>query len=157
MKKDEASILAKKRANLLMEYIVQMLSDEKKVHGEILIHSVKDKGKKVCTFEINVPESDFVRYLNTGIEVEHCDILNEEILQNLTTTFLGQEHMVVSRYYNIRGGYGMNMNGMRAINDRGSEVKINFLCTGELFDKQIDEYNARINAYVEEQKNSRSK
>ena len=157
VKKRETSILAKEKANLLIEYITQILTDEKKVYGEILIYSAKIDGKRVCTFEISVPSADFECHLNTGVETNHCDVLNEEILQRLTDTFLESETMGVSRYYNIRGGYGMNMNGVNVFNSLGSKIKINFLCTGELFVQQINSYSARINAYVEEQKNSRSR
>ena len=63
--------------------------------------------------------------------------------------------MTVSKYYSIRGGYGMNMDGVNVINDIGGDLKINFKCRGENFTKQIDEYNLQIIKYVQEQSNSK--
>lgn len=150
MKKEEAKQLAPKCAELLIQYIEQFLSDDKKVNGEILINSAKIDGKNVCTFDINIDEKE--EYLNTGITTDHCDILNEQILQKLIERFMESETMGVTKYYSIRGGYGMNMDGVNAVNRIGSSIKINFLCRGDLFSEQIKNYDNTLMKYTETQK-----
>lgn len=157
MKQEEAKCLAFKQVNLLMEYIEQILSDDQKVNGEVLIDSAKADGEKICTFDIKVYENGFEKNLSTGITVQHCDILNQWIFEKSIERFMTSETMGVTKCYCIRGGYGMNMDGFRVVNCIGSSLKINFLCRGNLFDEQAKRYNNTLMTYMDEQKESQRK
>lgn len=151
MKKNEAIKIAPKRAELLCEYITQILSDPDKVDGEIEISYAKIENKNMITYDIYVPSKNFEKHLNTGITTEQIDILTEQILNYLIDTFLESETMGCTRYYSIRGGMGMNMDGVDACNSIGSRIKINFVCRGEHFRELMSEYNLKIDEYINKQ------
>ena len=155
MKKVEAMELAPERSKLLCEYITQILSDNERVNGEIKINFAKINNEHMITFDIIVPSKNFEKHLNTGITIQQIDVLIEQILNDLLNTFLESETMGCTRYYSIRGGYGMNMNGVNAMNTIGSKLKINFICRGDKFNEQVENYNQRINEYANRQENSK--
>ena len=155
MKKVEAMELAPESSKLLCEYITQILSDNEKVNGEIKINFAKINNEHMITFDILVPSKNFEKHLNTGITTQHIDVLTDQILNDLLDTFLESETMGCTRYYSVRGGYGMNMNGVNAMNIIGSKLKINFVCRGDKFNEQIETYNERINEYVNQQENGK--
>lgn len=155
MKKVEAMELAPERSKLLCEYITQILSDNEKVNGEIKINFAKINNEHMITFDITVPSKNFEKHLNTGITIQHIDVLTEQILSDLLDTFLESETMGCTRYYSVRGGYGMNMDGVNAMNNIGSNLKINFICRGDKFNEQVENYNGRIKEYVNRQENGR--
>lgn len=111
----------------------------------------------MCTFDISVPIRNFEKHLNSGIPSQHCDVLNEQILQKLIENFMDSETLGVTKYYCIRGGYGMNMNGVDVINSIGSSIKINFICRGEKFEEQINNYDDILNQYIESHNKEQSK
>ena len=139
------------RSKLLCEYIIQILSGNEKVSGEIKIDSAKINNERMLTFDITVPSKGFERHLNTGITIQQVDVLTEQILNDLIDNFVESETMDCTRYYSIRGGYGMNMNGVNAMNNIGSKIKINFVCQGDRFSKQVENYNSRLDEYINEQ------
>lgn len=155
MKKVEAMELASERSKLLCEYITQILSDNERVNGKIKINFAKINNEHMITFDIIVPSKNFEKHLNTGITIQQIDVLTEQILNDLLNTFLESETMGCTRYYSIRGGYGMNMNGVNAMNTIGSKLKINFICRGDKFNEQVENYNQRINEYANRQENSK--
>lgn len=155
MKKVEAMELAPERSKLLCEYITQILSDNERVNGEIKINFAKINNEHMITFDIIVPSKNFEKHLNTGITIQQIDVLTEQILNDLLNTSLESETMGCTRYYSIRGGYGMNMNGVNAMNTIGSKLKINFICRGDKFNEQVENYNQRINEYANRQENSK--
>lgn len=59
--------------------------------------------------------------------------------------------MGCTRYYSVRGGYGMNMNGVNAMNNIGNKLKINFVCRGDKFNEQAENCNESINEYENRQ------
>lgn len=154
MKKEEAMQIAQERSRVLCEYISQILSDPQKVEGEIRINSTKIDKERMLTFDIRVPSKNFERHLNTGISVQHVDVLTGQILDDFIDHFLESEAIGCTRYYRIRGGYGMNIDGITAINSMGSQVRINFVCRGNNFDEQIETYNAKLDEYVHQQNSS---
>ncbi len=154
MKKEEAMEIAPKRSLLLCEYIIQILSDAEKVNGEIEINFTKINNERMVTFDIYVPSKNFEEHLNTGITTQQIDVLTEQILNDLIDNFLESETMGCSRYYSIRGGYGMNMDGVNLVNNIGSIIKLNFVCRGDKFDEQIQNYNAKLDEYENQQKNN---
>lgn len=155
MKKVEAMELAPERSKLLCEYITQILSDSEKVEGEIKINFAKINNEHMITFDIIVPSKNFEKHFNTGITTQQIDVLTEQILSDLLDTFLESETMGCTRYYSVRGGYGMNMNGVNAMNNIGSNLKINFICRGDKFNEQVENYNERINEYANRQEKDR--
>lgn len=105
----------------------------------------------MITFDIIVPSKNFEKHLNTGITTQQIDVLTEQILNDLLDKFLESETMGCTRYYSVSGGYGMNMNGVNAMNNIGSKLKINFVCRGDRFNEQAENYNERINEYENRQ------
>lgn len=126
MKKIEAMELAPERSKLLCEYITQILSDNEKVNGEIKINFAKINNEHMITFDILIPSKNFVKHLNTGITTQQIGVLTEQILNDLLDTFLESETI-------------------------GSKLKINFVCRGDKFNEQVENYNERINEYANRQ------
>lgn len=155
MKKEEAMQIAPERSRLLCEYITQILSDEQIVQGKIRIHAIKVNNENVLAFDIIVPNRDFEKYnMNTEISIQQVNVLTGQILNDLLDYYLESETIGCTRYYSIRGGYGMNMDGVNITNIRGSNIKIDFVCRGDQFDDQVRHYNARIDEYVKQQTHS---
>ena len=156
MKKEEAMNIAPKRSNLLCEYILQILSDTEKVNGEIKIDSVKINNERMITFDIYVPDRNFERHFNTGITTQQINVLTGQILNDLINNFMETENIYCTKYYIIRGGYGMNMNmdGVNIGNSMGSTVRINFACRGDQFSEQIENYHTRLDEYTKQQTNN---
>ena len=154
MKKEDAMQIAPERSKLLCEYITQILSDNEKVSGEIRIDSAKINNERMLTFDIFVPSRNFEKHLNTGITTQQVDVLTGQILNDLIDNFTESETMGCTRYYSIRGGYGMNMNGVDAMNNIGSRIRINFVCRGDKFDEQLQNYNEKLDEYANQQENS---
>ena len=154
MKKEEALKMAPERSRLLCEYIIQILSDNEKINGEIRINSAKINNERMITFDISVPSRGFERHLNTGITAQQVDVLTEQLLNDLLDNFVESETIGCTSYYSIRGGYGMNMDGVNLVNNIGSKIKINFVCQGNKFREQVENYNARLNEYINQQENS---
>lgn len=148
MKKIEAMEIAPEKSKLLCEYINQILSDEQKINGEILINSAKIDGENMCTFDISVPNKDFERHLNTEITTQQIDVLTGQILEDLVENFMESETMGITRYYSVNYMMGPAMKGVSAINDKGSNITINFVCRGEQFNEQIKKYNSKLDEYV---------
>lgn len=151
MKKEEAITLAPERSRLICEYIQQFLSDNEKINGEIRIGSAKIDNQKMLTFDIGIPSKKFERHFSTGISVDHVDILTEQIFKDLTDNFLESPTIGCTKYYTIRGGYGMNMDGINAMNSIGSNIRINFAYRGQKFDEQVKEYNNKLDEYLNKQ------
>jgi len=153
MKKEEAMQMAPERSRLLCEYITQILSDSEKVNGEIRIDSAKINKERMITFDIWVPRKNFEKHLNTGIITQQIDVLTGQILNDLIDNFIEPETMGCTRYYSIRGGYGMNIDGVNAMNTIGSKIRINFVCRGDKFNEQVQNYNERLDKYVNQRTN----
>lgn len=151
MKKAEALQLAPQRSTLICEYITQILSDTEKVNGEIKIDSAKINNERMITFDIYVPNSNFERHFNAGITTQQINVLTEQILNDLIAKFLESESIFLTKYYIIRGGYGVNMDGVILFNDIGSIIKLNFACQGNKFDEQIRNYNEKLDEYDKRQ------
>lgn len=152
MKKEEALKIAPEKSKLLCDFIIQILSENEKINGEIRIDFDKINNEKMILFDINIPSKGINRHvINTGITTQQINVLTEQILADFIDNFLASEIMGCTRYYSIRGGYGMNMDGVNIANTIGSKIKINFVCRGDKFIEQIENYNSRINEYINEQ------
>ena len=146
------SKIAPERSKLLCEYIMQILSNNEGINGEIRIDSAKINNERMLTFDITVSKKDFERHFNTGITTQQVDVLTEQILNDLIDNFMESETIGCTRYYSMSGGYGMNMKGVNIVNNIGSNIKINFVCRGDKFSEQIEIYNSRLNEYVSQQR-----
>lgn len=151
MKKEEAMEIVPEISKLLCEYITQILSDDEKVSGEIKINAAKINNEHMVTFDIYVPSKNFEKHINTGITTQQIDVLTEQIFADLLDTFLESATIGCTKYYSIKGTQGINMNGVNAVNVRGSKLKINFVYQGKNFNQQADDYNQRINEYANRQ------
>ena len=103
MKKEETLKIVPERSRVLCEYIMQILSDNEIVNGEIRIGSTKINNEKMLTFDINVPSRGFEKYINTGVTIQQVDILTEQIFNDLIDNFMESEIMGCTKYYSMRG------------------------------------------------------
>lgn len=148
MKKAEAQILAPEKSQILIGYLNNILSEDKKLSGKIIIRSVKLDGVSTIVYDISVPEIDLEKHITSEITTDHIDVLTEQILNDLLDTYLEDENLGVSRYFSIRSQME-NFNGVYAINNlAGTKITINFVCRGEQFDELINQYSRRIDEYV---------
>ena len=152
IKAREAMQIAPERSKLLCEYITQILSDHERVSGEIRIDSAKINNERMLTFDISVPNKGFERHFNTGITTQQVDILTEQILNDLIDHYMKSDTIGCTKFFSVRG-IGMNMDGISALNSIGSTIYINFVCRGNQFREQVKLYNARLDAYINQQKN----
>jgi len=147
MKKIEAQTLAKEKSKLIIEYIIQMLSDTEIINGSFNFSSAKIDNQKMCTLDIYVPQKDFEKHLNLGITLDHDLVLYEQLLNDLLDIFLEHETMGVTRWYSIRSSQN-SFTGINAVNTIGSKIKIDLNSSGPDFNNLITNYNKRINDYV---------
>lgn len=149
MKKIEAQDYAPEKSKLLMDYIYQILSDTNKVNGLIKINSAKINNEWMCTYDIYVKEANFERHINTEITRQQENVLMEQILNDLPTYFLESENIGITHWQSIRGGImgEMNFDGIIAINEIGSIIKINFGKSKYDFSEAIELYNSALDNY----------
>lgn len=152
MKKLEAKVLAPEKSKLVIEYIIQILSDSQKVNSVMDFWYAKIDGQNMCTLDIYVPETNFEKHLNLGITIDHSLVLYEQILNDFLDTFLEHQTMGVTRYYSIKSMQG-NFSGVDAVNLNGSRIKINFNTTNPDFMNVVLEYTRRYNEFAESLEN----
>ena len=148
MKKVEAQQLAIEKSKLIIEYIVQILSDPEKVTATMEFLSYKIENKKMLILDINVPKRNFSRCLNLGITSDHDIVLFEQLFNDLLDTFLTHETMGVTKYYSIKS-MNQNFTGINAVNTIGSKILINFNSSGPEFKNLVDHYQAKYKAFEE--------
>lgn len=152
MKKLEAKSLAPEKSKLVIEYITQILSDSEKVNSVMNFWYAKIDGQNMCTLDIYVPETNFEKHLNLGINIDHSLVLYEQILNDFLDTFLEHQTMGVTRYYSIRSMQN-DFSGVDAVNRNGSRIKINFNTTDPDFMNIVSEYTRRYNEFAESLEN----
>ena len=123
MKKKEAEVLALKKVDVLVEYIMQILEDTSKVSGMMNFSSAKIDGQNMCTMDIYVPFRNFEKHLNLGITSDHYNVLCKEFLDRVITTFLPHETIGATRFYQFRSNNIFD--GVSIVNSIGSEIKVN--------------------------------
>lgn len=139
MNKQEKEKIIIERANLITEYINQILLDSNKVTAEIQINKAKIENNYMTTLEIYVIEKGFERHFNTGLSKTMCDSLNEKILDNLIINYKDFETVHLSKYKEEE-----NMWKVEITNDKGTIIRINFVNRGKRFDSLIEEYNYKL-------------
>ena len=155
MKKLEAKALAPTKSNLIMEYITQILSDTDKLNGDIQFNFAKINNQMNCVLDIYVPTKDFEKHLNLEITSDHYLVLYEQVLTDLLK-FLSSQTIGVTKYFSIKS-MTEYFSGVVALNNIGSELKINFNTTDPDFMDIVSEYTRRYNEFVESLKNSENK
>lgn len=151
MKKNEAQVLAPTKSNLIMEYITQILSDTDKLNGDIEFNFAKINNQMNCVLDIYIPTKDFEKHLNLEITSDHCLVLYEQVLTDLLK-FLPSETIGVTKYFSIKS-MTEYFSGVIALNNIGSELKINFNTTDPDFLNIVSEYTRRYNEFAESLKN----
>ena len=150
MKKEEASVLAKEKAKVMVEYLEQFLSDEKKVTGHMNFSSdnsilvvdmmVKSDGKKL-----------FEGHYNLGFSSVYADLLTEEISSLLLESFMPSDNLGVSDYARIRGFGSLDQDGFYVMNSHNSRIDINFRCKNDKFSEIMKSHNKAISDYRSKQ------
>lgn len=143
MKKIEAMQLSQERSRLLIEYINQVLSDEKVVDAKIIIGSNKIEKENIKTFDIYVPIRNFEKHLNTSITSQHENVLSSQILDDLIINYLNSKTIKLSRIYRIRGTFD-DFTGINITSCNGTKISIDF----GYIDRDIEEnYNCKLEEY----------
>lgn len=151
MKKLEAKELAPAKSNLIMEYITQILSDTDKLNGNIEFNFAKIDNQMNCVLDIYVPTKKFEKHLNLEITSDHCLVLYEQVLNDLLE-FLPNDTIGVTKYFSIKS-MSEYFSGVVALNNIGSELKINFNTTIPDFMILIDNYLKKYDEIAESLKN----
>ena len=58
MKKSEAQALASEKSKLIIEYIIQILSDSERVNSNMSFCNTKIDNQQMCTLDIYVPDKN---------------------------------------------------------------------------------------------------
>ena len=140
MKKKEAQELAIDRSRIVMEHIAQILSDNLQVHAKMDFTHAQIDNQNMCVLNIDVPERNFIRYINLGITYDHHFILNEQILKDVLENFLDSNTIGFSYYYYKHTILGDRFYGFNAFNTNGSVIEINLPAN----EKSIEQYNNRL-------------
>lgn len=153
MKKDEAKQIAPKVSNYVLETIEQLLSYPEKINGKINFTYFKINNQNMCSFDISVPTLGIDDHINSGITIEHTEVLYEQIFNDLLAKFLDSEKIGVGRYHEIKNIMGEDFTGMNYINLNGSKIALNFNIPGGKYRDIISRYTERIKIYEESMKN----
>ena len=154
MKKEEAKELSIKRVNLIIEYIEQILLDNKVV-GILTFNSKKINNQNILLLDIEVKPNNFSRYLNLEIESNHSNILYEELLNEIINRYLENENIVLSFYQDIKYFMESNFSGITITNFNGSEIKINFKIKDNKFSEIIENYELALSSKLIERDNKK--
>lgn len=154
MKKEEAKELSIKRVNLIIEYIEQILLDNKVV-GILTFNSKKINNQNILVLDIEVKPNNFSRYLNLEIESNHSNILYEELLNEIINRYLENENITLSFYQDIKYFMESNFSGITITNFNGSEIKINFKIKDYKFSEIIENYELALSSKLIERDNKK--
>lgn len=149
MRREEAEVVAKEKARIMVDYLEQFLSDDKKVHGYMEFGSdnsmlcvdmlIKSNGEKV-----------YGGHYSLGFSSVYADLLTEELSRILLEEFMPSDHFGVSDYARIRGMGSMDQDGFYVMNDKGSKINIEFHSRNERFNDIMHKHNQAIQAYRNE-------
>lgn len=149
MKKKEAAEIAIQKSQLIIEYITQILSDERKVNASMKFLLAEVNHQSMFILDIYVPEVGFSKQIDLEIPIVHKLVLYERLLNDLLDTFIEHETMVVGRYYSMKS-MRSNFTGIDAFNASGSQIKINFSSSGTDFQDVISRYEERYHELAEQ-------
>ena len=138
MKKDEAQSLSKKRVDLIMEYIEQIIGGNDDIYGEMLLTTARVNGERMCTLEILVKEANFERHINLGITIDHINILYKEFLDRVISDIVPSETLGAGK---IITNYGKLSTKLNILNESGGIISIDL---PYLSSELKEEYNNKI-------------
>lgn len=130
MKKEEAREISIKRADLIMEYIYQILSDSEVVVGRMNFGTKKIDGQMMEILDIYVPSKGFERHFNLGITSDHNNVLYEELLNRFRDELFSHETIGVTNIHTLKSNFS-SFEGVVARNTTGSKIKIDMLGINE--------------------------
>ena len=134
--------LAKKRINLIIEYITQILNDKDYVNGNIIFST----NANYVTVEISVPNKNFLKSFDL-ISLDYSNLLYTYLLDMIFETFKDNETISISPFCNIREVFVGNRCEMRLANLTGSSLQLKFKNLGKytnIFLEKAKEYNQKI-------------
>lgn len=147
MKKDEAAIIAKEKAGVMIEYLEAFLSDEDVVSGKMDFSS--QNSVLVVDMFVNKKDGELVeRHFKLGMSSVYADYLIEEIMGLLREKFMPSEKLGVSPYFSIRNGFMPNRDGVYVYNDNHAQIDVNFWCHNERYAGIMQEFNKSIEDYA---------
>ena len=149
MKKSEAQALASEKSKLIIEYIIQILSDSERINSNMIFCNTKIDNQKMCTLDIYVPDRKYEKHLNLEITADHCLVLYEQLLNNLLDNFLENENIGITKYYCIKFIDQENFSGVDVVNLNGSRIKLNFNTTHPDFMNLVSQYTRRYHEFEE--------
>ena len=146
MKKNEAILLAPKKVDVIIEYILQILTSEENISAMMFFSNAKINGQSMCTINIYVPYNNFERHINLGITNDHLNIIYKFFLDKIAEDFIPHESISVSKFYQ-RSSMSDIFVGIDIKHINGSKIKIKM---SGIKNDIVDEYNAKCQNYIEE-------
>ena len=152
MKKDEAVIIAKEKAVVMIEYLESFLTDEDVVSGKMDFSS--SNSILVVDMFVNKKVGNGVdRHFNLGMSSVYADLLIEEMMGLFLEKFVPSEKLGVSPYASIRSGFMVgafmaNRDGVYVYNDNHAQIDVNFWCHGEKYAEIMHRFNDKVDEYA---------
>lgn len=141
--------IIQQRINLIIEYIEQILSDNIVAKSNVNIRLNKINGNQKLTLDIYVPISCFERHFNLDISEENEIEFYKCLLDTLLTRYMESENMGISEYYFLRSEFGGPIfHGVDVSNINNSCIKLSFRSCKKEFTTIVNDYNNRIDNYV---------
>ncbi len=147
MKKAEAEILSKEKSHLIIDYIINILSEPAIYSGRMTFGYEKYSNQNMLVLYIYIPEKDLSEKLNLDITFDHCLIFFDKLLNDILDVFLEHETMGPTIFYTIRSMMGRNFSGINIKNVDNSNIEINFNLYSPDFIKIANKYNKRIEEF----------
>ncbi|MCX4249152.1 MAG: hypothetical protein OSJ65_05260 [Bacilli bacterium] len=146
MKREQAEIVAKEKAKVMVEYLEQFMMDEDTIYG--VMEFASSNNRLVVDMEITKEgKKVFERGYDMGISSVYADILTREISGLLLESFLPSENFAVSEYACIKDHPTMSRDGFYVTNTNRSRVNVNFRVKNAEFSEIMKNHNARIEDY----------
>ena len=146
MTKEQLLEISKEKKELLLGYVVEMLSEYEGVRGEMNFGFGNINNQNNCVVDIEVPEINLKSSLNMEIPMEFVDVFYGELLNGFLETFLEHETMGVSQASINDDSFSTSV-----VNSNGSKVKLNFMSNKLDFSGLVQDYNRRIVDYVQDE------
>ena len=128
MKREQAEIVAKEKAKVMVEYLEQFMMDEDTIYG--VMEFASSNNRLVVDMEITKEgKKVFERGYDMGI------------------SFLPSENFAVSEYACIKDHPTMSRDGFYVTNTNRSRVNVNFRVKNAEFSEIMKNHNARIEDY----------
>ncbi len=155
MKKFEAEMIVPEESRVMVEYLNQILSDDKQVLGKIIFGNCKVENEPRLVVDIFAGD-DFEKHIDLKITPDHEDVFYEAFFNDLLDNFLEHETQGVTKYMDVPYFTG-RFRGMMAMNSLGSRIEIRFNSRGERFSDLVERYNKRIDDYTNKTNQGKSR